>query len=49
MISHSPLKIEIEFEPVPNIVWFIAFTFVYLNKINFPGSRNKQDVTYDYM
>lgn len=49
MISNSPLKIELEFEPVPNIVWFIAFTFVYVNKINFSGSKTKQDITYDYV
>jgi hypothetical protein len=54
VISTSPLKLELELSPLTppasNVNWFLTYTFVYLNKINFPGgSNNKQDVTYDYV
>jgi hypothetical protein len=51
IVSTSPLKLELEFSPVPadDLTWFIFFTFVYLNKINFPGSKTKQDISYDYV
>ena len=51
VVSTSPLKIELEFSPVlpENITWFLMFTFVYLNKINFSGSKTKQDIVYDYV
>jgi hypothetical protein len=49
VVSTSPLKLELEFSPVPTDTWFLLYTFVYLNKINFPGSKTKQDVTYDYL
>jgi hypothetical protein len=51
IISTSPLKLELEFSPVPSddLTWFISFTFVYLNKINFTGNKLKQDVVYDYV
>jgi hypothetical protein len=55
VISTSPLKLEIELAPIPagvatDVNWFLMYTFVYLNKINFPGGVNKkQDVTYDYV
>jgi hypothetical protein len=49
VISQSPLKLEIELEPVPAIQWFIFFTFVYRNKISFTGSKIKQDINIDYL
>jgi hypothetical protein len=55
VISTSPLKLEIELAPTEgaaagNVNWFLMYTFVYLNKINFPGGvNNKQNVTYDYL
>lgn len=54
IISKSPLKLELELAPLPagaaDVNWFLMYTFVYLNKINFPGGvNNKQDVTYDYV
>jgi len=49
VVANSPLKLELEFEPVPTLTWFLTFTFVYMNKINFPGQKNKQDITYDYL
>jgi hypothetical protein len=49
IISSSPLKLEIKFEPVPTITWFMFYTFCYLNKINFTGSKTKQDVTIEYL
>jgi hypothetical protein len=52
IVSTSPLKLELEFSPVPSaddMTWFLSFTFVYLNKINFPGIKTKQDVSYDYV
>lgn len=50
VISTSPLKVEVVCEPVnPNVNWFISFTFVYLNKINFTGHKLRQEVTFDQM
>jgi len=47
VISQSPLRLELEFEPVPTITWFLVFTFLYTNKIHFSGNKLKQDVTYE--
>jgi hypothetical protein len=45
VVSTSPLKLELEFEPVlDQVTWYLAFTFVYTNKILFTGSKSKQDV-----
>jgi len=41
--------LEIEFSPVPTTTWFVIYTFVYLNKIMFPGQKNKQEITYDFV
>ena len=49
VISQSPLKLEIELEPVPTVQWFLFFTFLYRNKITFSGSKVKQDVHIDYL
>jgi len=49
VVSTSPLKLEIEFSPVPTTTWFVIYTFVYLNKIMFPGQKNKQEITYDFV
>lgn len=49
VVSTSPLKLELEFSPIPEITWFLALTFVYLNKINFTGNKTNQTVTYDYL
>jgi hypothetical protein len=49
VVSTSPLKLEIEFSPVPNLQWFLMYTFVYLNKAQFSGSSHKQDVQIDYV
>jgi hypothetical protein len=49
VISTSNLKLELEFEPVPTITWYIFFTFVYTHKITFSGNKLKQEVTYDYL
>jgi hypothetical protein len=50
VVSSSPLRLEIEFEPVPkDITWYLFYTFVYMNKITFSGSKNKQDVLVEYL
>lgn len=49
VVNTSPLKLELEFSAIPTITWFLMTTFVYLNKINFPGSKTKQEVTYDFL
>jgi hypothetical protein len=49
VVTSSPLRLELRFEPVLDITWFMFYTFVYMNKINFTGSKTKQDVTYDYL
>lgn len=45
VISSSPLKIELEFSPQLAYTWYLCFTFMYINKIDFPGSRQKQECT----
>jgi hypothetical protein len=49
IVSTSPLRLELVFEPVPDITWFLVYTFVYTNKIQFSGSRMKQDVSVDML
>ena len=50
VVSTSPLKLEIVCDPYNATVdWFVAFTFVYLNKINFTGQKLKQEVTFNTM
>lgn len=49
VVSASPLKLELEFEPVLTSTWFVAITFVYTNKIQFTGNRLKQDVVFDHV
>ena len=50
VVNTSPLYIELEFEPVGNdITWFMSYTFLYTNKINFTGNKMKQEVTFDYV
>lgn len=49
IVSSSPLKLEIEFEPVLESSWFLFFTFLYVNKIHFTGSKSKQEIIYDYL
>ena len=48
VVNTAPLKIELEFNTVPAIRWYMATTFLYLNEIQFTGSRTKQEpiVTY---
>jgi len=51
VISTSPLKLELEFEPVlPNTcTWYLCCTYQYLSRIQFSGNKLKQDVTYAYL
>lgn len=49
IVSSSPLKLEIELSPIPTLTWYIVYTFVYLNRIDFSGSKHQQDVTYEYI
>jgi hypothetical protein len=50
VITTSPLRLELEFEPVLNdCTWYLCATYQYLTRINFSGSKLKQDVTFDYM
>jgi len=39
----------VELQPVPDITWHMFYTFVYLNKINFTGSRLNQEIVFDYL
>ena len=52
IITQSPLKLELEFEPVNTtdaVTWYLVFTFLYTNRIQFPGSRTQQNITYDFV
>lgn len=49
VVSTSPLKLEIELSPIPTLTWYITYTFIYLNRIDFSGSKNQQDVKYEYI
>ena len=49
VVSTSPLKLEIQFEPVPEIQWYLMQTYVNTGKINFSGSKTKQEVTLEYL
>jgi hypothetical protein len=49
VVSSSPLKLEIQFEPVPDIQWYLMQTYVNTGKINFSGSKIKQEVTFEYL
>lgn len=49
VVSMSPLKLELEFEPVLTETWFVAYTFVYTNRIEFTGSPQHQDVVFDQL
>lgn len=50
VISTSPLKLELEFEPVlDNCTWYLCCTYQYMSRINFTGNKMKQDVSFDYI
>jgi len=49
VITTSPLRIEVELQPVPAIQWHMFYTFLYLNKIMFTGSRVNQEIAFDYL
>jgi hypothetical protein len=49
VVTQSPLRLEIEFEPVPTYTWFLMQTFIYSNQITFTGQKTKQDVVYDHL
>jgi hypothetical protein len=50
VVKTSPLKLEIQFEPVPEIQWYLMETYVNNCKINFTGSsKTNQAVTFDYL
>ena len=48
IINTSPLRLELEFEPVlTETTWYLCCTYVYNARINFTGSSSKQDVTVE--
>ena len=49
VVTTSPLRLELRFEPVLDITWFMFYTFVYMNKADFPGLKTKQEITIDYL
>lgn len=50
VVKSSPLYVEVELLPADNFLsWFLVYTFVYKHKIDFTGSKLKQDVTFDYL
>ena len=49
VVSTSPLKLEIQFEPPPTIQWYLVQTYVNNCISNFSGSKSKQEVTFDYL
>jgi hypothetical protein len=49
VVKTSPLKLEIQFEPVPENQWYLIQTYVNTCKIDFSGSKTNQEVTFDYL
>jgi hypothetical protein len=49
VVKTSPLKLEIQFEPVPEIQWYLMQTYVNNAKMDFTGSKTNQEVTFDYL
>ena len=49
VITTSPLRIEVELQPVPTVQWHMIYTFLYLNKITFTGSRIHQEINFDIL
>jgi hypothetical protein len=50
VVSTSPLKLEVEFsEVVQDFTWFLCYTYVYTNKVNYTGSKTKQDVQFSVL
>lgn len=49
VVTTSPLKLELEFSPVLTTTWYLSLTFLYTNRVSFSGSKNKQEVTYEYI
>jgi hypothetical protein len=49
VVTTSPLKLELQFEPVPELQWFLLQAYVYLCRIDFTGSKTNQEVFFDYV
>ena len=49
VITTSPLRIEVELQPVPTVQWHMIYTFLYLNKITFTGSKTHQEINFDIL
>lgn len=49
VVTTSPLKLEIQFEPVPEMQWFLMQAYVNTCQINFTGSKTNQEVTIEYL
>jgi len=49
VVTTSPLKLEVQFEPVPELQWFLLQAYVYLCRIDFTGSKTNQAVFFDYL
>ncbi len=42
-MSQSPLRLELQFEPALEDQWYLVYTFLYANKIDFTGSTTRQE------
>lgn len=49
VVNTSPLKLEIQFEPVPTVQWYLVQAYYNLSKINFTGSKTTQEITLEYL
>jgi len=49
VVASSPLKVELEFSPIPTVQWYMVYTFEYINSIVFPGAKNTQTVRYEHL
>lgn len=49
VVTTSPLKLEIQFEPVPEMQWFLMQAYVHTCQIDFTGSKTNQEVTINYL
>jgi len=49
IISQSPLRLELQFEPVLDNQWYLVYTFLYAKRIDFTGSTAHQEPTVSYV
>jgi len=49
VVNTSPLKLELQFEPVPQLQWFLLQAYTYMCRIDFTGSKTNQEILFGYL